>query len=320
MWRCMLASFSIVSAVAAAPLEPAGAMAMPGVKGRIDHFAVDIRGKRLFVAALGNDTVEVFDLEANRHLRSLQGFGEPQGLLYVSASRRLFVANGSADRVDILDGQSLEPLKRIDRLPDADNLRLAVDGKVVVGYGKGALRFLDAVSGQSSGEVRLAGHPESFQLERNGSRAYVNVPNARHIAVVDRDSAKVTATWKVTDAKAHYPMALDEDGKRLFVGARSPAVMLVYDTTSGELATRVAICGDTDDVFFDAERKRVYVVCGEGKVEVFSKATMARQARFQTSRGARTGLFVPEYGRLYVAAPATGATPARILIFQATNP
>ena len=80
-WRCLLAGFFVVSAAAAAPLEPAGTMAMPGVKGRIDHFAVDVRGKRLFVAALGNDTVEVFDLEANRHLRSLQGFGEPQGLL-----------------------------------------------------------------------------------------------------------------------------------------------------------------------------------------------------------------------------------------------
>ena len=318
MWRCLLASLFTLSAATAAPLEPAGTMAMPGVKGRIDHLAVDVAGKRLFVAALGNDTVEVFDLGTNKHLRSLRGFGEPQGVLYVTSSHRLFVANGSADRVDILDGQSLELLMRLEKLPDADNLRLSPDGRVVVGYGKGALRFLDAVSGESSSEVRLAGHPESFQLERNGLHAYVNVPAARHIAVVDRDKAEVTATWKVADARAHYPMALDEEGKRLFVGARAPALLLVYDTASGEMRAKVPSCGDTDDVFFDAERRRVYVVCGEGKVEVLSPG-LSREAAINTSRGARTGLFVPEFGRLYVVAPASGGAPPRILVFQATS-
>ncbi len=319
MCRWILASFFIVSAVSAAPLEPAGTIAMPGVKGRIDHFAVDVAGKRLFVAALGNDTVEVFDLDADQHLKSLPGFGEPQGLLYLAASRRLFVANGSADRLDILDGQSLEPLKRVEKLADADNVRLAPDGKIVVGYGKGALRFLDPLTGESSSEVRLAGHPESFQLERDGARAYVNVPAAGHVAVVDREKGSVTATWPVTDARAHFPMALDEEGARLFIGARSPAVMLVFDTGSGKVLARRPICGDTDDLFFDAERNRVYVVCGQGKVEVFSPA-LTREAIIDTARGARTGLFVREYGRLYVAAPESGATPARILIFRATKP
>jgi hypothetical protein len=256
---------------------------------------------------------------ANKHLRSLTGFGEPQGLLYVPQSRRLFVANGSADRVDILDGQSLQPLKRVEQHPDADNLRLADDGRVVVGYGKGALRFLDPSSGQSSGEVQLPGHPESFQLERKGARAYVNVPTARRIAVVERGKARVGATWPITDARANFPMALDEAGGRLFVGARSPALLLVFDTASGKLRARLPICGDTDDLFFDAAQKRLYVICGEGKVEVFSPA-LSREAILDTSRGARTGLFVPEYRRLYVAAPAAGGAPARILIFEATNP
>lgn len=319
MWRCVLASFFVVSAVAGAPLEPAGTMAMPGVSGRIDHFAVDVAGRRLFVAALGNDTVEAFDLATSRHSRSLSGFGEPQGVLYVAASRRLFVANGAADRVDVLDGGSLEPLKHVEHLPDADNLRLAPDGRVVVGYGKGALRFLDASSGDSLGEVRLSGHPEAFQLEPGGSHAYVNVPTARHVAVVDREKASVIATWRVADARANFPMTLDEAGRRLFVGARSPALMLVFDTRSGKVLARLAICGDTDDLFFDAERRRLYVVCGEGKVEVFAP-DLSREASIDTARGARTGLFVPEFGRLYVAAPASRGAPARVLIFQATNP
>jgi DNA-binding beta-propeller fold protein YncE len=291
------------------------------VKGRIDHLSVDVAGHRLFMAALGNDTVEVFDVQANRHLRSIRGFGEPQGVLYAPASDRLFVANGTADRLDVLDAQSFKVLKRIESLPDADNVREdRRSGGIVVGYGKGALRLIDPASAESLVDIRLSGHPESFQLERNGSRVFVNVPTARHVAVVARDKAAVIATWDVAGVGANFPMALDEEGKRLFVGARSPALMLVYDTSSGRITAKLPICGDTDDLFYDRERRRVYVVCGAGKVEIFGETgerRLAREATVETSPRARTGLFVPEYGRLYVAAPAAGSAPARLLMFEA---
>ena len=308
------------AAARAAPLEQIGSIPMPGVKGRIDHFAIDLATHRLFVAALGNDSVEVFDVQANRHAGSIPGFGEPQGLLYVPASRRLFVANGTADRVDVLDGESFRTIKRVGNLPDADNLRYdAAAGSVVVGYGTGALRFMDAVSGDAIREIAVSGHPESFQLEKDGTRIFVNLRGKGHVDVVDREKGRVIGTWDLAGARAHFPMALDEDGKRLFVGARSPAVMLVYDTASGKIASKLPICGDTDDLFFDKQRRRMYVVCGEGKVDVFAEGpsgAFAREARLGTARGARTGLFVPEYRRLYVAAPAAGAQPARLLIFE----
>ena len=308
------------AAARAAPLEQIGSIPMPGVKGRIDHFTIDLATRRLFVAALGNGTVEVFDLQANRHARSIAGFGEPQGLLYVPATRRLFVANGTADRVDVLDGESLRTIKRIDRLSDADNLRYdAAAGNVVVGYGTGALRFMDRASGDTVREIAVPGHPESFQLENNGTRIFVNLRGERYLAVVDREKGRVIDTWDLAGTRAHFPMALDPEGKRLFVGARSPAAMLVYDTASGKIASKLPICGDTDDIFFDKQRKRLYVVCGEGKIDVFvegSSGKFAREARLETARGARTGLFVPEYQRLYVAAPAAGPAPARLLIFE----
>jgi hypothetical protein len=130
----------------------------------------------------------------------------------------------------------------------------------------------------------------------------------------------VIATWDVAGVGANFPMALDEEGKRLFVGARSPALMLVYDTSSGRITAKLPICGDTDDLFYDRERRRVYVVCGAGTVEIFGETgerRLAREATVETSPRARTGLFVPEYGRLYVAAPAAGSAPARLLMFEA---
>src|SRR6266853_6724970 len=305
---------------AADVLEPATTIDLPSVKGRIDHFGVDVKRQRLFVAALGNDTLEIVDVKSGRLQRSLGGFSEPQGVLYLPEFNRIYVANGSANRVDILDGTSLARVKSVERLNDADNVRYDAGArKVYVGYGKGALRALDPASGDSSGDIRLAGHPESFQLETRGTRIFVNVPTAHHIAVVDRAKRAVVATWSVPDAQSNYPMALDEPGRRLFVGARRPAVLLVYDIDSGKVVAKQPIGEDTDDIFFDPERRRLYVICGEGRIDIARQEDPDRyslEGTVRTAHRARTGLFVPEEGRLYVAAPAIGTSPARLLTYR----
>src|SRR5258706_8847064 len=240
----MKASIALLALAMATPRAQAGeptlelvaTIAMPGVKGRIDHFAADVKGRRLFVAALGNDTVEVLDVAANRHEKSVPGFGEPQGLVFLPQSNRLFVANGSANRVDILDAATLSTVKRVERLDDADNVRYdAAGSEIVVGYGKGALRLMDANSADSAGEIRLAGHPESFQLDARGTRAFVNVPTAQHVAVVDRVKRQVTATWPVAGAPADFPNAVHEAGRGLLLRAPPPGGMLVYDTHSRKI-------------------------------------------------------------------------------------
>jgi len=301
-------------------LEAAAAIELPAVKGRIDHFGVDVKRQRIFIAALGNDTLEVADVKSGRRERSLGGFGEPQGILYLSEFNRVYVANGSANRVDVLDGTSLARIKGIEGLEDADNVRYDAGAhKVYVGYGSGALRALDAATGDSAGDIQLAGHPESFQLEKRGTRIFVNVPGARHIAVVDRTKRAVVATWGVPDAQSNFPMALDESGRRLFVGARRPAVLLVYDIDSGKVVAKQPIGGDTDDLFFDPERKRLYVVCGEGRIDIVRQEDPDRyslEGSVSTAPRARTGLFVPEERRLYVAAPAVGTSPARLLAYR----
>ena len=146
---------------------------------------------------------------------------------------------------------------RVDGLEDADNVRYdAATQRVYVGYGTGALCVLDGTSGKKLDEVRLPGHPKLFQLEKGGSRIFVNVPAARQIAVVDRGKLAVTATWPVRGASAHFPMALDEAHHRLFIGCRRPARLLVYDMGTGEQVASTEIVGDTDDLFYDAVRRR----------------------------------------------------------------
>ena len=304
---------------AALAIELVATIPLSGVKGRIDHLAADPAGHRLIVAALGNDTVEILDTRSNGR-STISGLGEPQGVLYLSASNRLFIAEGTGNRVDIVDVASLAVARRISGMNDADNIRYdEAEHAVWVGYGKGALRMLDAATGEPGGEVALPGHPESFQLEHDGKRAFVNVPTAKKVVVIDRFTRQVVGQWETPGASANYPMALDEQGHRLFVGTRSPPLLLVYDTESGKVVARLPIGKDTDDVFFDQQHKRVYVICGEGRVNMFRQDHADRYSAEEsivTAARARTGLFVPREQRLYVAAPAAADTAARILVYQ----
>jgi hypothetical protein len=303
-----------------APLAPGEAIELPTVRGRIDHIAIDLGRDRLYVAALGNDSVEVVDLKAAVRKRSLHGFVDPQSAVFVPGLDRLFVSNGRGDHVDIIDGGSLSRIRRVDGMQDADNMRLDAAARTLyVGYGKGGLRALDAVTGETFGDIPLAGHPEAFQLEVNGPRIFVNVPGAEHVAVVDRVKRAVVATWSLDGAEANFPMALDEPGRRLFVGTRFPALLLVYDIDSGGIVAKLEIGKDADDIFFDPARKRLYIICGEGRVDIVRQLDPDRyslESSMSTAPRARTGLFVPESRRLYVAAPAIGTTLARILTYH----
>src|SRR6266540_89160 len=303
------------------PLALVAAIDLPGVEGRIDHLAVDTGAQRLYVAALGNNTVEVLDLEGNRHLKSLPGFLEPQGIAMLADAKLVAVANGQGEGVQFIDTTD-DRLSNAVRLgDDADNVRYDVAAKrLYVGFGSGALAAISPADGKVLGEARLAGHPESFQLEHSGSRVFVNVPTADHIAVVDRTGMKVVATWPVVGAKSNFPMALDEANHRLFVGCRRPAKVLVYDTAMGKEASSFDIVGDTDDLFYDAGHKRLYVSGGEGYIDVFQEQDaggFTRVAHIATAAGARTSLFLPDQSRLYLAVPHRGNQKAEIRIYEA---
>jgi DNA-binding beta-propeller fold protein YncE len=302
-----------------APLTFVKAIALPGVDGRIDHLAVDRDDPRLFVAALGNGTVEIVDLRTNSFFKSLKGFHEPQGIAVVPTPRTVVVANGQSASIQFLRGDDFGVATTIGSADDADNVRYDGAGRVYVGYGSGALAVVDATTGKRLGDIKLAGHPESFQLEKNGLRVFVNVPTAGHIAVVNRDTMKVQSTWPVTAARSNFPMALDESGHRLFIGCRQPAKVLIVDTSSGELLASFDAVGDTDDLFYDPGRKRLYVSGGEGFLDVFQEQGrgFSRALHLQTAAGARTSLFVPELSRLYLAVPHRGSQTAEIRVYEA---
>jgi YVTN family beta-propeller protein len=304
-------------------LEQVQAIALPNVSGRIDHMALDPEGSRLFVAALGNNTLEVIDLNAGTVTDKIKGLKEPQGVAYVPDANKLLVTNGDGDALDIYDAQTLTLLNQVVLGDDPDNVRYdATTGYAYVGYGTGngsALGVVDVSTGTKVSDITLSGHPESFQLEDSGQRIFVNVPTAGHIAVADRDNGSVVETWPLSNAAENFPMALDEANHRLFVGTRSPAKLLVFDTETGTLTTSLDSSGDADDIFYDTQNKRIYVSGGEGAISVFEQTdpdSYSLLDKVDTAEGARTSLFVPDSGTLYVAVPHRGSQQAEVRAFQ----
>ncbi len=293
---------------------------LPNVSGRIDHLSIDVKSQRLFVAALGNNTVEVLDLKAGKLIHSISGLSEPQSALFIPVLNKLYVTNAGNGVCEIFDGSSFAGLGRVDLSSDADNIRYdSNSASVVVGYGDGGLSFIDGESGKAVSSIKLDGHPESFQLESSGSRIFVNIPSTNHIAVVDREQQKVASTWFMTSALANFPMALDESQHRLFVGFRLPARLIVFDTETGKAVASFESVGDVDDVFYDAAHKLMFVIGGEGYIDIFSQQDADHYqllTRIPTASGARTGLWVPELNHLYVAVPHQGKQEAEIQVYE----
>jgi DNA-binding beta-propeller fold protein YncE len=301
------------------PLRFVQTIPLPGVDGRIDHLAVDVAGQRLFVAALGNNTVEVIDLKKGERIHSLPGFKEPQGIAYLPETNTVAVANGGDGAVTLLDGATLKPTKTIAFGDDADNLRYdAARKRLYVGYGNGALGMLDPANGSRQGDIALDAHPESFQLEGSSGRIYVNVASRQKVAVADVNRSAVVATWPVAAGSANFPMALDTTHHRLFVVTRRPPHVVVFDTESGKTVATMEADGDADDVFYDAAQQRLYGCFGAGSVIVYAQRDADHYtvvAKVPTAAGARTGLFSPDLRRLFVAVPRRTNPTAEIRVF-----
>ena len=327
----LLASSSPAAGQESTALSLETRIPLPNVKGRIDHFSVDVKGERLFVAAVDNHTLEVVDLKSGQRVRTISDLAEPQGVFYDASTNRLFVACGLDGVTKIFDGTTFQILATVKFPDDADNIRFDARSKtVIVGYagakqlrkreeGTGGLGFLDS-NGKKIGDIVIDAHPESFRLEESGTRLFVNVPDKQEIEVIDAVKRTVLARWPVTSSKNNFPMALDEAHHRLFVGCWVPPRLLVFDTETGKEVASGEIAGSTDDLFYDSRRGRVYVLTSQGFLEVFQQKDpnhYDRIARYPTPPRTQTGLFVPEWGKLFAAVQKQGEQNSEVRVYEA---
>jgi DNA-binding beta-propeller fold protein YncE len=299
-----------------APLELIHRVPVQGVSGRIDHFTSSPKRRLLIFAALGNNTVEIVNTFEGKVVQSIKGLNEPQGVLYVPEFDKLFVANAGDGTVNVYDGRTWALRKSISfgEESDTDNLRYDEASKRVFVGIAGGIAMIDAATETHVGKdlEGSGGHSESFQLEKKGSRVFVNVPDDGVVNVIDRKTGELTK-WGLGGLKANFPMALDEDNHRLIVVTRRRPFVVVIDTNSGKEVARVRAGGSCDDVYYDAERKRIYAIGSDGYITVIQQNDPDHYsfvANVPTTVGVRTGIF---FGTsLYVGVPASGMEPAQV--------
>src|SRR5258708_5258704 len=245
-------------------------IALPGVYGRLDHYGWDSKRGILLVSALGNNTVEVID--SWKQVHTIAGLEHPQATVYIPGLDRIAVSSQSG-KLRFYDAASYALTKTLDFGAGAntDNLRYDPAGKLIyVAYGErqsGALAMVDPATMERIQEFKLGSHPESFQLEQDGSRIFVNLPDQEAIGVIDRKTGAVTK-WKIPGNINNHALALDEARHRLFTAALQPGRLTVIDTQSGGLVANLPSVLGVDDLWFDPSRKRIYAP-GAGFIDVF---------------------------------------------------
>jgi len=308
------------------PLQLEEQIPVPGVAGRLDHFSADAKRRRLFVSALGNNSLEVIDVFAGRVIHSIKGLAEPQGPLYVPEVDKLYVANAEDGKVKVYDGATYTLRKTIDFGNDPDNMRYDEASKTIfVGFGQedGGIAMIDPKTDERVGQVyKTEGHPESFQVEASGGRIFVNVPDAGSVVEsIDRKSGAVSK-WPLKGLRSNYAMALNEEDHRLFTITRKTPMMVVLNTERGSEVTRLRAAGECDDVYFDASRKRIYVIGAEGFISVFQQNDPDHYeliANVPSGIGIRTGYYFTRRDRFYVGVPAKGNEPAQVWTYEAED-
>jgi DNA-binding beta-propeller fold protein YncE len=315
------------AAEAPPPMILTASVPLEGVKGRFDHFA---SGKgRVFVSGLGNNSVEIIDLFQGTRAHEITGVPNPQGVAFSPDANKLFVASEKG-KVYVYDGDSYKLLSTLDFDGGADNLRYDAGTKrVYVGCGddekNSAIAAIDAMTGKRTDEVyKLGGEPESFQFEKTGPNIYVNVPDLKQILAINRTTKEITR-WTVTNLQ-NFPMALDEADHRIIVGTREPATISVFDTTSGKMVASAPTVQDTDDLYYSAEKKRVFVPGREGSIWVYQQNDPDHYtliAKIPTVLGAGTAGYFGRQGkgfdRFYLAVPEGANTNAEVRIYTVND-
>lgn len=313
---------------ASPPLKLLQKIPMPNVKGRLDHFGVDLRGRRLFVAALGDDqnTVEVIDLKSGMWVSSIPGQSKPQGLFYSPDFKKLFVANGTDGTCKIFAGDTFKLIESVPIGTDADHVGYDPATKYLyVGFGdakSGGLAIIDTRNNKHIADIKTDARSGGIKIEKARPQTYVTLTGATNLGVVDLKKREQVTVWP-TGVPSNVALALDEIDRRLFDGVRDPATLIVLDAESGKKVSQLEGVAGIDDLWYDSAHKRIYASGGRGFEVGFVYVYQQIDAdhyeltgKVPTAPGAGTSFWSPELNRLYVAAPSNDKEEAAILVFQ----
>jgi hypothetical protein len=293
---------------------------LPGVKGRIDHLDVNVKDGVVYIAALGNNTLEAVDLQRGKVIQSIKRLDEPQGVGFIPQTNEVFVANGGNGLCYFYNAVTFQKVAAIHLSSDADDVRYdASTGKIYVGYGEGGIAVIDAATHRQTADVKLPVHPEGFQIDKKAGKLFVNLPDAHAVGEIDLKSMKLIKEWKTGSLYANFPMTLDTIHQLLFIGYRRPARLAVLDSQLGKMIMMKTMTGDADDLYYDVATQRIYVSGGSGYIDIFKQRdprTYIQIAHIPSRSGARTSLFIPQLHLFLLAARASGGELAQMMVYK----
>jgi hypothetical protein len=305
----------------AAELELVQTIPLKGKPGNLDHLALDAKRDRLLVANKANNTLDVVDLKTGALVKQVQNQTGVQGIAYAADVDRVYAGLGTNGLCNVFDADSYKAVKTIKFADDCDNVRYNPKTQLVyVAHAEQSLGVISAKTNAVKADIKLPAAAEAFVLEAGRPRAYVAAPSPCQVIVIDTEKNEVAASYPVKAAGAAHPIALDEAAHRVYLGCRKEPKVVVLDTESGKEVGEAAIAGDVDDLFLDGTRKRLYASCGEGFLAVLKVADADHievVEKIPTAKGARTCLYVPEKGRLYLGVPRQeGKDGPEIRVYQ----
>lgn len=313
-----------------APLRLLQTVPVPNVQRYWDHFGVDLKSNRLFVASENEAVVEVLDLRTNKLIHTIKGFKRPHNVVAFPEMNKIYVVDGEASEIKILDYKSYDLIGHIALTIDSDPYVYDSAHKLlyVVNGGREAhtpyclISIVDTQGDKKLADLKLnTNRLESMALENSGHRLFVNMTGDNEIGVVDLEKREVVQTWPITAAKENVPMQLDESTHRLFVATRQPPKLVVVNTETGKEVASVSIGERVDDLSYDSKRHRLYVPCGGGQgslyvVEQRGADDYQVAAKISTKPGGKTGRFVAELSRYYLGVPDKDNDRAQVLVFE----
>jgi DNA-binding beta-propeller fold protein YncE len=301
-------------------LPVARVIPMPAVKGRIDHVDVNLKDQIVYIAALGNNTLEVISLADGKVVHTISGLDEPQGVCYIPQTKEIFVANGGSGDCYFYNANTYKKIATVHLSSDADDVRYdSTAQKIYVAYGAGGIAIIDAKNHGEVGNIKLPSHPEGFQIDKRNGRLYVNLPNTGVIGVIDISKLKLTGEWNKNYRQGNFPMAFNPEGDQILVGYRHPATLAIIDAKTGKRIAAEELTNDTDDLFYDSNNQRIYASCGGGYVNIFQlQAAGGYQqiAAVRTRDGARTSLLIPQLNLFVVCEPAVFSHTAELMVYK----
>jgi len=324
-WACVFPSLAQDNA----PLRLVKTITVPGAR-HWDHFGVDLKGNRLFAASEEEPAVEVFDLRTNQHIQSLTDFKEPHNVLPFPELKQIFVVDGEASEIKILDYDSYKLIGRTELTIDADPVVYDPASKYlyVVNGGREAhtptclISIVDTTTGKKVADMKLeTNRLESMAIEKSGPRLFVNMTGINSIGVVDREKRAVVQTWPITAGKDNVPLQYDESTHRLFLATRKPSKLVVVNADNGKEVASLDVADYVDDLAYDAAHHRLYIPGGGGNgavsvVEQRGADDYKVIATVPTKPGAKTARLVPELNKYYVGVPSKEGQSAQILVFD----